>query len=164
MYSSLQVFCFEGLENIASYPVALYMRKDFHLKDKLNAIVGELSEVGFLAEWKKDSQFKRIEETPYTIPIFIQLSVSHISATLVFATGGGSLLGILTFFAETIISWKVKQQRWGRRNFWKYLEKFFDGDRHYFKNLPDRLNKHRRHSKNENYFPYLEWCAASKKH
>ncbi len=156
MYSNLEVFCFEGLENIASYPVALYMRKDFYLKDKLNEIVGALSEVGFLAEWKKGYQFKRIEEMPYTIPLYRQLSISNISANLVFTVGGGSLLGILTLVAEIIISWKMKQQRWGRRNIWKYLEEFFDGDRHYFKNLPDRLQKQRRHSENENCFPFLE--------
>ncbi len=152
MYSSAQVFCFEGLENIASYPVALYMRKDFHYKVEVNAIVETLSDAGFFVGWQREIKIKRKQEIASMIPI--TLPISHIAVAFIFLIGCGSILSTLAFLAENNISWKMKQRR--KKKFWIYLEQFFDGQRHYMKNLPERLQQQNKHSQNENNFPYLE--------
>ncbi|XP_037033032.1 uncharacterized protein LOC119072018 [Bradysia coprophila] len=51
-YSPLQMFCLERLENIASYPIALYMRKDFPLAAKVDTIARQLLEAGFFVRWE----------------------------------------------------------------------------------------------------------------
>lgn len=56
LYSQSKIYCFNGLENIATYPIALYMRKSFHLKDKVNDIIQEVSEAGLFEKWKEDSR------------------------------------------------------------------------------------------------------------
>ncbi|KAG4079216.1 hypothetical protein HA402_004591 [Bradysia odoriphaga] len=148
-YLQSEVFCFENLENIASYPVALYMRKNFNRKTKVDATVQQLFEAGFFDKWKRDSQLPRKHEMPYTLPL--RLPVTHISAVLIFIIGVGSLMSILTFAAEKLIFWKMKQPN--KHAIWKYLEQFVDGQRHYLKNLPERLQQNR-HS--ESIFPYVE--------
>lgn len=149
LYSSSQVFCFKDLENIASYPVSLYMRKDFRLKEKLNEIIEQLLEAGYFDKWKTDCHLRGKYEEPYTIPL--QLPITHISAALIFLFGVGSLLSTSTFIFEKLIFWKMHQRV--KHKIWIYLQQFVDGERHYFKNVPERLQQQNKYSEPD--FPYL---------
>lgn len=145
-YSPSQVFCFNRLENIVSYPIAFYMRKDFHLKDKVNDIIARLLNAGFFEKFNFKSGKNQMPDAT-----LLPLSVSHISLAL-FLIGVGSLLSILAFVVENYVFGKMKQRI--NCKIWKYIEQFFDGQRHYFKNIPERLQAQNRYS--EANFPYLE--------
>lgn len=148
---SSQMFCFDGLENIATFPIALYMRHDFYLKEEINEILQQSLEAGFFVKWQGDFQIERKHESD-TEPV--PLGIANISAVLVFFIGCGSMFSTSVFIVENIIYRKRKQQRGNKYNIWFYLEQFFDGRRNYFKNVPERLQK-----QNKNFdqpFPYLD--------
>lgn len=150
-YSPSNVFCFNKLENIASYPIALYMQKDFYLKKQVDNIIRKIFDAGLVEKWLQDSCIEKYESRYYPPD---QLSVAYIGAALVFFLGVGSLFSISTFIAEKLVSWKMKQP--ARHKIWIYLEQFFDGKRHYFKNLPERLQRQNKYYVSENMFPYLK--------
>ena len=75
------MFCFDGFENIATYPIALYMRQDFPLKEQVNEIVQLLLESGFFVKWQNDNQVDRKRESdPGPVP----LTITHVSLLFFF--------------------------------------------------------------------------------
>lgn len=89
---------------------------------------------------------------PHAIPL--RLPITHITAALIFLVGPGLLMSIGAFIIEKFVFWKMKQ---GTENkILIYLEQFFDGQRHYFKNLPERLQDQNECYVSESVFPYLE--------
>lgn len=133
------MFCFDDFENIASYPIALYMRKDFALKADVDAIAQQLLEAGFFVKWESDSRIEGERKSPYIIPL--QLTVTHISAALIFLLGCGLMASTSAFAVESYVYWKLKGQGKMKRTIWIYLEQFLDGRRNYLKNVPQRLQK-----------------------
>lgn len=150
--SSPQMTCLDRSENIASYPIALYIRKDFRLKADMNAIIHQLLESGFFVKWKSNSQIEEKHESSDLEPV--SLTIEHISTALIFLIGCGSVLSTSAFAAENIIYWKMKKRRKDRHRIWIYVEQFFDGRRHYFKNVPERLEMQNKNL--EERFPYLD--------
>lgn len=150
-YSPSKIYCFDRLENIRSYSIALYMQKRFYLKEKVNDIITELFKGGLLEKWDKQSQMRRKYEVAYTIPL--RLPVTHIMVPIVFVLGVGSFMSISTFIVEIYVFWKIEHSK---HKIWIYLEQFFDGQRHYLKNVPERLQELKKHSISETYYPYVE--------
>lgn len=132
-YSSQTIYCFDRLENLASYPIALYMQRDHHLNEKVNNIILKLNEVGFFEKWNIDvvgrppSKYSMRNYTP------LQLKVKNIMAVVLFVLCTGTMMSTSTFLVENFIFSKMRLQ-----NKWKifiYLDQFVDGQRHYFKHL-----------------------------
>ena len=135
-YSPSTIFCFDRVESIASYQPTLLMRKDFDLKQKIDATIQYAFECGLFAKWDRDSQRKK-ERLMSFVPSD-GLTLQSLSAFILVIIIGW-IMSIASCVSELIIHRKLKQKQ--RSRIWKYLEQFFDGDRHYLKNLPERLAK-----------------------
>ena len=136
-YSPLKIYCFDREENIASYQPALFMRQDFNLKRKINRIILNAFESGLFVKWDRDSQRKKERIIPYTPnPSF---TLKEYTFAFVFVVGIGSLMAASSLLCEIVINRKMKQTT--KAKIWSYLEQFFDGDRHYLKDLPEKLTR-----------------------
>ncbi|XP_055309007.1 uncharacterized protein LOC129572917 [Sitodiplosis mosellana] len=133
-YSPAGIFCFDR-ESIASFQPAMLMRKDFALKRKIDEIIRNAFESGLFVKWDRDSQRKKERVIPFEPSVV--LSVENIAMPLVFAIGVGSLMATAAFYCEILISRKIKENAPSRH--WVYLEQFFDGERHYLKNMTEKL-------------------------
>lgn len=133
-YSPLKIFCFDSDESIASYPMVLSMRKDFALKSKVDEIIRNSFEGGLFVKWERDTRRKTEPLRPYEPQLELTLKEC---AFICFMGSVGFIVSILTFICEIIIYRKLKQN--GRSPVWKYLRQFFDGNRHYLRNLPEKL-------------------------
>lgn len=108
----------------------------------MNAIARQLLEAGYFVKWKDHAQIERQIEPPYTIPL--HLPVSHISGGLICVFLPGCLASLLLLVLEKLTHMKMKRRKRNTRRIWIYLEQVVDGRRHYFKNVPERLQKRRR--------------------
>lgn len=136
-YSPSKIYCFDRDENIASYQPALLMRKDFALRQKIDEIIQYAFESGLFVKWDRDSQRKKERILPF-IPE-TELSLGHLSPAFVFIICVGSIMSILSVISELIIYRNMQQEQ--RSWIWMYFEQFFDGNRHYLKDLPEKLSK-----------------------
>lgn len=132
-YSPQTVYCFDRLENIASYPIALYMQRGHYLKEKVNNIILKLHEVGFFEKWNIDivgrptSKYAMRDYSP------LQLKVENIMAVVLFVLCAGTMISTSTFLSEKFIFSKMKQKK--QCKIFIYLDRFVDGQRHYLKHL-----------------------------
>lgn len=134
-YSPSKIYCFGHAENIASYQSVLLMRKDFALIGKIDKIIRNAFECGLLVKWDRDSQRKKERIDPFEPKYALTLEQYVVFLVVIYSIG--CIWAILSFFAEIIIKRKMKQRK--RSPIWKYLERFFDGNRYYFKNLLEKL-------------------------
>lgn len=130
-YLSTEIFCFDVDESIVSYQPRLLFQKHFPLISRFNEIIQHAFESGLFIKWDRDNRKKPERIVEYEQPM--GLSLEHCQAFLVLFFLNGILLSVLTFLAEFYISIKRKQKPHSK--LWKQLEIFFDGKRHYLKNL-----------------------------
>lgn len=138
-YSPSKIFCFDQKESIAVYQQALFVRKDFALRRKVDKIIRRAFEGGLVLKWDRDSQRKKEHIIPYVPPP--QFTLEEYAVAFVFIIGVGSFMSTSAFVCEIIINRKMNQMN--RSRYWKYLEHFFDGKRHYLKNITDRLRRNK---------------------
>lgn len=135
IYSQSKIFCFNRSENIASYQPALFMQKTFQMNRRFDKIIRNAFESGLIVKWSRDSQRKKEREIqPEIIESILLKEMAFLYILLLFP---GSFISILSFLCELIIHWKMRQSDSSRT--WKYFEQFFDGKRHYLRNLPEKL-------------------------
>lgn len=130
-YSPSKIYCFDQSQSIQSYSTALYMPTVFDLRLKIDKIIQKLLEGGLFVKWNKDSILRRKFEIPDSQPL--GMTFEDISTPFIFLFIIGSVISMSSFICELIIFRKMKQHN--RHVIWIYLEQFFDGRRHYFKNL-----------------------------
>lgn len=135
-YSPRKIFCFDPSENIASYQPALLMRKDSPLKSRFNKVIRNAFEGGLFVKWNRDIQRKK-KHSPPQEDIPTEILMEHLSGVIIWAYVFGCLMSFATFICEKIIFLKVKSSN--RPRAWIYLEHFVDGERHYLKDLPNKL-------------------------
>lgn len=135
-YSPQKIFCFDSDESIASYLMVLSMRKDFALKSKVDEIIRNAFEGGLFVKWDRETRRKTEPIRPYEPKLELTLKEC---AFVCFICLFGYILSNLTFICEIIIYRKIKKN--GQSPVWKYLEQFFDGNRNYFRNLPENLKR-----------------------
>lgn len=138
-YSASSIFCFDQNEHIASYQPAMMVRKGFPLESKINEIIQDAFESGLFIKWHRNSERKLERAIPNEPPT--ELTLKDLRFAFVWILLGGYILSTLAFISELIISRQMKQP--SRSWIWAYLEQFFDGERHYFKNLLDKSIKKR---------------------
>lgn len=130
-YSEDEIYCFERRENILSYQHSLIMRKGFELTSRFNELIRNAFEGGLFVQWERVNQRKRkliIEPEP-SLP----LTLEHLGVPFAFILFVGMSLGTFAFIAELMIFRKMEKP--DRHWIWPYLEQFFDGERHYMKDL-----------------------------
>lgn len=118
-------FCFDHFENIADYPVSLFMRKTFENTSAVNRAIRQLIEGGIFVKWQRDFQSKnqRKQEPP-----ILTASLKSLSFAFGLLYGGGLSLAIFSFTAEIVIVKQLKKN--DHHLIWNYLDRFFDGHRH----------------------------------
>lgn len=139
-YQSNGIYCFDRKETIADYRISMLINADFNQRHNIDGIIRHILEAGLFTGW--NSVQKRPKISPLVEFGSQRVTNEQISAAWVFMIACGWFLAISTFFAERIISRKRGQENASR--IWVYLERFFDGKRHYFKNLPERLEQSRK--------------------
>lgn len=140
-YSASEIFCFDSDQYIAGYQPRLWMwmQKDFTLESRINRIIQQAFEGGLFVKWHRDNQRKpkRMTRDNQWKPF----NLKQFSLPFVTIYGLGIIVSILSFFSEIFIQRKMMQKQ--RSKVWIYLERFFDGKRHYLANLTDRLERSR---------------------
>lgn len=136
-YTATQIFCFDRSESIAGYQPVLVMRKDFPLKNRINQIIGNAFESVLFVKWNRENQRKKQRINPFE-PKYA-LTLVQFAVFLVFIFCIGCILSILSFILEIITQRKMRMMNYHR--IWIYFERFLDGKRHYFINLPEQLRR-----------------------
>lgn len=126
--SRRKIFCLDRTQNILSYPVQLFMRKDYPFASEINKVIRRAVEGGLFTKWMRDTVVQRkgdLQELPVK-----PLQLEHISAAILayilfttFAYGA--------FVAEYTVHKRVHQKTTNHR-FWKIADYLLDGDRHEF--------------------------------
>lgn len=132
-YLSTEIFCFAADESIASYQPRLLFRKYFTLKSRVDQLIRNAFESGMFIKWDRENRKRPERITEYEPPLEIRLEHWTGFLTLFFLTG--NILSICTFFAERLIWSQRKLNPQSSR--WKKIESFFDGKRHYFRDLSE---------------------------
>lgn len=135
LFQSSNFYCFDHRENIADYRVSMLINQEFNHAHNIDEIIRRVFESGLFVKWHSDH--RRIKTTSSIEFGSPSVTVEQISAAFVFIILGGWTLATLTFIAEHIIFRNYRRE--GASCIWMYLERFFDGQRHYMKNLPERL-------------------------
>lgn len=130
-YTDETIFCFKRSENILSYQLSLIMREGFRLNFRFNQLISNAFESGMIVQWERVSQRKRKRIIPNEPSL--PLSIDQLGVAFAVILFWGSVLSFLSFISELIIHRKMKEERphW----IWSYFEQFFDGNRHYLKDL-----------------------------
>lgn len=136
-YSPYKIFCFDPNERIVGYQPVLFMQKNFPLKSKVDEVIRNTFEGGLFQKWDRDSQRKKELLRPYEPKL--ELSMREYSFLFYVIFNVGVLLSTLSLICEIITYRKINQS--ARLSVWKYLGHFFDGNRHYFKNIPEKLKQ-----------------------
>lgn len=134
-YSPSKIYCFEKSQNIANYKISLLISQQINRTNDINHVIRRVFEAGLFWKWHADSERRKKFEPLKHIPM--ALTFEHFSAGFVFVLLIGWSLACLAFVSEHIIRLKI-QERNGK-GIWIRLEYFFDGKRHYFLNLPDKM-------------------------
>lgn len=144
-YSASEMFCFDRAESIAGYQPVLLMRKDFPFRNRIDEIIGNAFESGLFNKWIRDSQRKKQQTVPFEPKPALTLVQFAVFFTFIYCLG--CIMSTLSFCSEILTQRMMKQRNVHR--IWIYFERLFDGERHYLRNLPDRLmqtndKKHKR--------------------
>lgn len=124
-------------EKIISFHPTILMMKGSPLTSNVNRIISHAFEGGLISKWNENVQRKATEQH---LESAYGLGVKEYSPLFVFLLFGGAILATLSFCAECLIYrqiWKSPHSL-----IWNFLAKFFDGERHYLKDLPATLMKH----------------------
>lgn len=135
-YSPSKVFCFDRDEGIAGYQPVLLMRKDFPLRKRIDEIIRNAFESGLFEKWDQDSSIKARQD-PFEAGTALTLEQYAVFLVIVYIIG--CILSTLSLIAEFIVERNVGQDR--RFRIWIYLQYLFDGKRHYWNDLPDKLQQ-----------------------
>lgn len=130
-YSVSKIFCFDRNENVASYQPSTIIRNEFVLKSRINQLTLNAFESGLFVKWDRDNQRKKERLIKFEPPL--EYKLEHTALPFLLMLFPGIIMSTSALTCEHIIFWKMKQP--SRSWFWKYLEQFFDGERHYLKNL-----------------------------
>lgn len=133
------MYCFDPKENIASYPIALALNSEFNHRHKLEEIIQRIFESGLIQKWSAPYQQKHIVRSVDFGSPSVRFEQLELAFYLVLPLGWS--IAISAFLAELFIDRKLREGNAAR--IWMYLEQFFDGKRHYFINLPEKLQRSR---------------------
>lgn len=135
-YSMSNLFCFSRDENIASYPSVLLMRKDFAFRSRIDYMIQNAFEGGLFVKWNRDSQRKM--KRKFYLDTKPELTLKEYGILFsIFALGWS--LSILVFICEYFIQNKLKETN--TSEIWRFLDRFIDAKRYYFKNLPEKMEQ-----------------------
>lgn len=139
-YNPNEVFCFDRHQNIADYRISMIIDAQVNHRHNINQHIRRILESGFITKWHSDHRRNHVDRTIDFGSSSIHIEQLH--APIVFILFCGWILSILTFISEIITERKLRDGNSSR--IWIYFEQFFDGKRHYFTNLPERLSKSRK--------------------
>lgn len=117
------------------------MRKNVPLQSRIDRIIQNAFEGGLFEKRYGDTQQKRIA-TRYEVPLEIPFNLEQYSFALVSIYGSGVIMSTLAFCCELLIKRIMMQMK--RLRIWNYVEQFFDGQRHYLKDVVEELMKSRK--------------------
>lgn len=138
-YQSNDIYCFNRKENIAEYRISMLINTDFNRQHNIDEIIQHILEAGLFTKWHSEYTKVKIQSRIEFGSAYV--TIEQLSAAWVFGIVGGSILSTITFIAEITIYRMNRKPK--AALIWLYLERFFDGQRHYLKSLPERLEQSR---------------------
>lgn len=136
-YNPNEIFCFDRNENVADYRISMVITSKFNRRYNINQHIQRIFEAGLISKWHSDHKRNHVARViDFGSP---SIHIEQLHAPIVFMLFCGWTLSILSFISEKIIERKLRAENSSR--IWIYFEQFFDGKRHYFTNLPERLSK-----------------------
>lgn len=125
------LYCLNERKNILSYPISIFMRKDFIYKNDVNVIIQQIFESGIINFWQKGMEIR--EELNEIHATNISLTFEYSAGMFVFLIVGVSL-SILSFIMEIIVFHlnNNKSITGRQKKILMMFNKMIDGDRHLF--------------------------------
>lgn len=121
------VYCFDEANNIQTYPLKVFVRKDFPYQVELNKFIQYISENGLTIKWYKKHKFGPFFERPPTYQ-FIEISIE-----MFLIIGSVAIIGLfvilLILLLERMVFKKIQSQ--GAIRLWHYIEMIIDPYRHF---------------------------------
>lgn len=140
-----KVLCFDRLENVATFPISLWMRKNVlnEKKAAIDDIINRIFESGLPTKWFSDYKHKTDSRVSHQLPN--RLRVDQLAFAMCFLYLPFICGSCLTLCLEKItFQYQNKpKSHW----IWKYMEQFCDGQRHYLLNLLCRWQENQKNSK-----------------
>lgn len=133
-FSASELFCLDKSESLVSYPITLVVKNE--RKAIIDTIIRRLDEFGFIQKLKLDMKSKKILHTVEDdAPSALQFS--EIYGAFIFFYGIGLVCSIIIWLFELFVNMKLNSQNAHRA--WYFIDRCIDGQRHYFKDLPEKL-------------------------
>lgn len=127
---SKSVYCFDESNNIQTYPLKMFMQKDFPFQRELNKFIKNIEENGLSVKWRKGHIFGSFAEKP---PKFSSYFVSfEVISVLVFICIILLFSAVLILFFEFLIYKKVRTP--GTARLWRFIEMAIDPYRYFLLN------------------------------
>lgn len=127
-YSPSKHYCFRDSESILTYHISLLLKKNTKLEVRINRIIRHAFEAGLFAQWGKIYKYKHEDEL--LVPTG-HMTLSNALTAIILALGIGVPLGLLAFFTEIIVAYKLKQPNSSK--FWLYCHMMCKPERIFFK-------------------------------
>lgn len=135
-FSATDIFCFDKSESLISYPISLIVKVE--QKTIIDTVIRRLLEFGIIRKLKVDIQrMKKVHGEIAEDAVPSTLRFEHVYCVFVTTYGIGISFSILIWLFELFVDKRLRSPRAHR--FWYFIERCIDGQRHYFKNLPERL-------------------------
>lgn len=127
---SKSVYCFDESNNIQTYPLKMFMRKDFPFQGELNKFIQIIGENGLSVKWRKGHIFGSFAEKPpkfsYSFVSFEAISVLVFNCIILL------LSAVLFVFVEFFIYKKARTP--GTARVWRFIEMAIDPYRYFLLN------------------------------
>lgn len=133
-FSATEIFCFDKSESLISYPIALIVKNE--RKTVIDTVIKRFLEFGIVQ--KLLMNFHSMKETDgIADDVPLELRFEHVVGIFTCFYGIGMSISFLIWLFELLVNKMSRNDR--SHHCWRFIERCIDGQRHYFKNLPDKL-------------------------
>lgn len=123
------VYCFDKANNIETYPLKIFMIKEFPLQKELNQFIQRMSEGGLIAKWAKGTNFQSSKDRFQSDQNQISMNIIPVGAIFCSCL---VLFDILIFILELIMHKKIRTP--GSFRIWRFIELMINPDRLFLNN------------------------------
>lgn len=132
--SKSQLFCFDHFENLYSYSVSFWIRKDLYMTNDINGVIKGMIKNGLVLKWIRDHKTHSPEMSIINTDVLTLEEMMGAMAICVL----NLLAAITVAVLEQVIYRKTKKQ--SAHRYWILASKFIDSDRYLSKIDSELLN------------------------
>lgn len=135
--SSRKIHCFEDTNHLMTYPIAIFLQRNYPLQLVFSHHIRWIIESGLINKWSSDSKPKYEKPTKQHFGPTV-LSLEHVFIGFAFFLIF-TLFSCGAFIAETIVYRMMRRRKVS--HFWRFAEVLIDGKRHFWIPISVRHSK-----------------------